>query len=231
MHEDFFDAEEIPVSIPPEPETLLLGSGETEEAAVPARTAQTANSGSPLAVGNFQHAFQMARMLSNSAMVPTDYRGHPENCMVALETAHRLKLSPLVVMQSLYVVKGKPGWSSSFLIGLVNARAGLQSPIDWIIEKADGKRGLVVTAFATRKDGVTVEFPVSWERAVAEGWTTNAKYQTMPVVMLQYRSASGLIKLHWPHISLGFYTAEELETIPDESHKPTAADIEALPVP
>ena len=65
-------------------------------------------------------SFRTARMLSGSALVPDTYRNSPENCLVAIDLANRLGLSPLMVMQNLYVVKGKPSWSGSFCAAAIN---------------------------------------------------------------------------------------------------------------
>ena len=52
-------------------------------------------------------SFRTARMLSCSALVPDSYKQSPENCLVAIDIANRMGVSPLMVMQNLYVVKGK----------------------------------------------------------------------------------------------------------------------------
>jgi hypothetical protein len=49
--------------------------------------------------------------------------------------------------------------------------------------------------------------------AKAEGWTRNAKYQTMPEHMLRWRSATMLIRLFAPEVMLGIPAADELEDI------------------
>jgi hypothetical protein len=51
-------------------------------------------------------------------MVPSEYRGQQglSNSLIALEIAARMGLSPLVVMQNMTPIHGKPSWSSSFLV-------------------------------------------------------------------------------------------------------------------
>ena len=62
------------------------------------------------------------------------------NCIVALEMANRIKMSPLMVMQNLYIVHGNPGWSSKFLIAALNV-SGRFSPIryEW---RGTGRLGM-----------------------------------------------------------------------------------------
>ena len=49
-------------------------------------------------------SFRTARMLSGSGLVPDNYRNSPENCLVAIDLANRLGLSPIMVMQNLYYI-------------------------------------------------------------------------------------------------------------------------------
>jgi hypothetical protein len=51
--------------------------------------------------------------LAQSDLIPQQFRGNLPNCIIALELAQRIGASPLMVMQNLYVVHGKPAWSRS----------------------------------------------------------------------------------------------------------------------
>ena len=42
------------------------------------------------------------------------------NCMIAVEISSRIGASPLMIMQNMSVIYGKPSWSSKFLIATVN---------------------------------------------------------------------------------------------------------------
>jgi hypothetical protein len=69
----------------------------------------------------FEHAQRVAIMLAKSDLIPQNYRGKVENTMIALEMAHRIKVSPLMVMQNLHVIQGRPSWSSPFIIATLNS--------------------------------------------------------------------------------------------------------------
>ena len=43
------------------------------------------------------------------------------NCMIAVEVSTRIGASPLMVMQNMAVIYGRPSWSSKFLIATVNS--------------------------------------------------------------------------------------------------------------
>ena len=50
---------------------------------------------------NFIMAMQMAKALAESTIVPQTYQKNPSNCLIAIEQAQRMRISPLMVMQNL----------------------------------------------------------------------------------------------------------------------------------
>ena len=54
---------------------------------------------------NFIMANQMAKALASSTIVPSTYQNNPANCLIAIEQAQRLDVSPMMVMQNLYVIQ------------------------------------------------------------------------------------------------------------------------------
>jgi len=103
--------------------TTLAVSTETDSAA--------------LSVNNFDHAQRVAKALSSSTMIPAQYQNNIPNTLVALEMAHRIGASPLMVMQNLHIIHGRPSWSSSFIIAALNS-CGRFSAINFETS-ADGK--------------------------------------------------------------------------------------------
>ncbi len=71
-------------------------------------------------IQSFESAQRIAASLADSALVPVAYRGQQglPNCIVAIEIANRMGMSPFQVMQNLNVIHGRPSWSSQFIIGL-----------------------------------------------------------------------------------------------------------------
>ena len=167
-------------------------------------------------IERFEMGQRIAKMLSQSKIIPTNYQGNIPDIMIALEMAGRIGVSAVVVMQNLHVVNGKPGWSAQFLIATLNARNTF-TPLRW--EKADKREGGSARAIATdRKTGeVLIGAWASMEMARKEGWLTKSgsKWQSMPEVMLGYRSASFFIRQFAPEVSLGLLTHEEVIDITD----------------
>lgn len=206
-------------------------------------------------VGGFDLMQRGAYLLASSTLVPVAYRNEVEdkktgmlvknpnamsNCVLALNMAQRIQADPLMIMQNLYIVEGRPGWSSQFIIASINA-CGKFSPlrfkmedkgakeVGWTTTVWEGPQGQrrkrevqhkatiqnkECTAWAIEKaTGERLDGPtVSMEMAVAEGWfgKNGSKWQTMPDVMLRYRAASFFGKLYAPELLMGLQSAEEI---------------------
>ncbi|WP_175908313.1 hypothetical protein [Burkholderia sp. BCC1640] len=213
---------------------------------------------------SFELMQRAANLLASSTLVPAAYRKTIEktnrygevtesrenpnalaNAVVALNMAQRMGADPLMVMQNLYIVEGRPSWSSQWIIAAVNG-CGRFSPLRFDIRKLGRKTVPYVTfewsgpsgnrTRTEKRQDVEIEDieciawalergtdtrlespPVSIELAVKEGWYTKngSKWQTMPEVMLRYRSASFFGKLYAPELLMGLTTVEEAADIVD----------------
>ncbi|MCA8242873.1 hypothetical protein [Burkholderia sp. AU32262] len=213
---------------------------------------------------SFELMQRAANLLASSTLVPAAYRKTIEktnrygevtesrenpnaiaNAVVALNMAQRMGADPLMVMQNLYIVEGRPSWSSQWIIAAVNG-CGRFSPLRFDIRKLGRKTVPYVTfewsgpsgnrSRTEKRQDVEIEDieciawalergtdtrlespPVSIELAVKEGWYTKngSKWQTMPEVMLRYRSASFFGKLYAPELLMGLTSVEEVADIVD----------------
>lgn len=180
-------------------------------------------------LGSFDLAQRMARVLAASTLVPKEYQDNLPNAIIALEMAQRIGASPLAVMQNLYIVHGKPGWSAQFVIASLNS-CGRYSPLRFVLEGTDTNRSCKAQAVEL-KTGELLEGPaVSMEMAQLEGWLERkgSKWQTMPELMLRYRAASFFGKLYAPDILMGMSTAEELGDIIEGEIDDGASSTEGL---
>lgn len=175
----------------------------------------------------FDAAQRMAKALSSSTLVPTAYQGQQglANSLIALEMAGRMRLSPLVVMQNLSIIHGRPSWSSSFLIATVNA-SGRFTPLRFVFD--DPARPTSCYAAATDKASgeELIGETITLEMAKREGWSTKngSKWLTMPGQMLRYRAASFWTRVYCPEVSLGLVTQEEAIDV-----EPVSVSVEPAP--
>ena len=222
-------------------------------------------------VNNFNEAINAASFLSASSLVPADYRrwvpvknqygkavtnadGTPQlienpnatsNCLIALNMANRMGYDPLMIMQNLYIIEGRPAWSSQFIIAAINA-CGKFDPLQFEIvnegEKEieyvnsyweNGKKlsakatvkleNLTCIAWTTDRKGNRLQSDkVSMEMAVKEGWyqKNGSKWQTMAGQMLRYRAAAFFGRIYAPEVLMGIYAADEIRDFVDVTPEP-----------
>ena len=161
---------------------------------------------------NFMMATQMAKALASSTVVPKEYQGNFSNGLVAIEIAQRLRTSPLMVMQNLNVIQGRPSWSAQFLIAMVNGsgKYDIELQFDEKTDK-DGKP-FSCQCWTERKGRKVTGIVVDMDMAKAEGWVqkNGSKWKTMPQVMLRYRAASFFARMNCPELTLGYYSQDEI---------------------
>lgn len=166
--------------------------------------------------------FKIAKMYSVSTMVPKTYQGSPENCLVACELAARMNVSPVLVMQNLYIVQGRPSWAGQACIALINGCGQFDGPLEFVFV---GERGTLTHGCYARtmRNGVELRSTtITLQLAKDEGWLDKpgSKWKTMPEQMMQYRAAAFFARIHCPHVLMGFTTADEARDIePEEKPK------------
>lgn len=173
--------------------------------------------------GGFEHTQRVAMMLSKSDMIPKAYQGRVDNCIVALEMANRNNSSPLMVMQNLHIIQGKPSWSSTFIIASINSSGRFDSKLKF--RKSGTGDDYGYEAYAMEGDNEVVGPKVTWKMVKTEGWFDKAgsKWKTMPELMFQYRAAAFFGRLHTPEIMMGMQTSEE---VIDVSHTVVNQELE-----
>lgn len=184
----------------------------TEQSLIPAATTALGFGSSQ----GFEQLQRAAKLLASSTLVPKEYQGNLPNCVIALNMANRIGADPLLVMQNLYLVHGRPGWSSQFLIATFN-QCGRFSAMRFEFTGDQGKADWGCRAWATEKStGERIEGSwITMAMAKAEGWVDKpgSKWKTMPQQMLQYRAASFLVRAFAPELSMGLQTQDELQDV------------------
>lgn len=184
-------------------------------------------------LAGFELAQRAAKLLASSTLVPKEYQGHLANCVVALNMAQRIGADPLQVMQNLYVVHGRPGWSAQFLIATFN-QSGKFSALRYEWQGTEGKDDWACRAYAVEKaTGETLKGAwVSIALAKKEGWysKTGSKWQSMPQQMLMYRAASWFVRAYAPELAMGLQTVDEVRDVYDTAQAPDGTfEVQAAP--
>lgn len=168
---------------------------------------------------SFELMQRQAKCFASSTLVPKEYQGNISNCTIALNMAQRLGADPLMVMQNLVIVHGRPTWSSQFLIATVNTCGrftalryeffGEQGTDSWgcrawAIEKSTGEKliGTDITIGLAKKEG--------WYDRKAKDGSAASKWPNMPQQMLMYRSGAWWTRSYAPELSMGLHTEDEI---------------------
>lgn len=168
----------------------------------------------------FQLAQRMATALSSSTIVPKDYQNNVGNCIIALEMSSRLNTSPMMVMQNLYIVNGRPAWSSQYIVAMINASRKYKTELQY--ELTGSGTNMACYAYAEDHNGHIVKGPtITMAMAKAEGWLdkNGSKWKTMPEVMIRYRAASFFGRLNCPDMIMGIYSTDEVIEIGPDAYR------------
>lgn len=169
-------------------------------------------------LASFELMQRAAKLLSASPLVPAIYQGADgfPSCVIALNMALRMQADPLMVMQNLDVIHGRPSWRATFLIACFN-QCGRFSALRYRWQGTEGKDDWGCRAWAIEKaSGEEVVGPlVTIALAKAEGWfgRSGSKWKTIPELMLTYRAAAWMIRTHAPEIAMGLPSSDESEDI------------------
>jgi hypothetical protein len=161
----------------------------------------------------FEDAQRIAKALASSTLIPPQFQGQNgfANCLVALEIAGRMNISPFLCMQHLHIIHGRPSWSSAFIIAMVNG-CGRFTPLRFEIS-GEGE-SLACYAVATDiKTQQELKGPtITMLMAKKEGWSTKSgsKWATMPDLMIRYRAAAFWGRLFAGDLLVGLQTQEEV---------------------
>jgi hypothetical protein len=176
----------------------------------------------------FELAQRAAKLLAASQLVPKEYQGNLPNCVIALNMAQRVGADPLMIMQNLVIVHGRPTWSSQFLIATVNT-CGRFSALRYEFFGQSGTDGWGCRAWAVEK--ATGEKLVGTDITIAiakkEGWygKNGSKWQSIPQQMLMYRAGSWWCRAYAPELSMGLQTADEAADIIELNPDGTVASV------
>lgn len=222
-------------------------------------TAQMSAPGSSLFnFNNFSEVMEAAKLLASSNIVPeiyqswvakttgygkgknTNYTENPNavaNCLLALNMSSRLGADPLMIMQNLYLIEGRPAWSSQFIIAGINSCGRFTTlqfeftdlgnkdiaytETAWnngnkeTLNKSVNMDDFSCVAWATDKASgkVVKSSPITLEMAIQEGWyfKKGSKWQTMAQQMAMYRAAAFFGRVYAPEVTMGIYTKDEVE--------------------
>lgn len=168
----------------------------------------------------FEATQRMARLLAESSIVPQAYRGKIADCVIAIDIANRMGLSPMVVMQNSQVVSNNFSWKGTACKAMIDG-CGKYERTRYVEVGEEGKDSYGVYLEATTKDGEVIKgVTVTVGMAKSEGWwQRNPKWANLTSLMLRYRASAFFMRTECASLAMGFLTAEENEDVYNSKNK------------
>lgn len=158
---------------------------------------------------SFDEAMQIAQVLAASDLVPKDYKGRPENCIVAMQWGADVGLPGLQALQNIAVINGRPSIWGDAAKALVLNSDSCEDIEEYIEGTGDS---MVAVCIAKRKGRKPVEQRFSVEDAKKAGlWGKQGPWQSYPKRMLQMRARGFALRDAFPDALRGLSIAEEAQ--------------------
>ena len=179
-------------------------------------------------IENFKEIYDIGKMFASSTLVPQAYQKQPMDCTIAVDMANRMGVSPMMVMQNLYVVRGKPSWSGQACTSLING-SGKFKNVKHIYtgEKGTDTWGCYLQATRSEDNELVRGVEVTIQMAKDEEWygKSGSKWKTMPELMLAYRASAFFARVHIPNALMGMSVEGESEDITGKKELEQVPDI------
>ena len=183
---------------------------------------QLATQGSFSSMENFKEIYDIGKMWASSKLVPQTYQGKSMDCTIAVDMANRMGVSPMMVMQNLYIVCGKPSWSGQACTALIAGSGKFKNlkPV-YFGEEGTEERGCYLQAERVEDGEIVQGVKVTMKMAKEEGWIakTGSKWKTMPELMLAYRASAFFARVHIPNALMGVSVEGEVEDVTAKKEK------------
>lgn len=185
-------------------------------------------------IENFKEIYDIGKMFASSTLVPQAYQGKAMDCTIAVDMANRMNVSPMMVMQNLYVVRGKPSWSGQACKALIEGNGKFKNVKHvYFGEKGTDSRGCYLQATRIEDNEIVQGVEVTIAMAKSEGWYNKpdkygketSKWPTMPDLMLAYRASAFFARVHIPNALMGVAVEGEVEDITSKKATQQAPNI------
>lgn len=134
---------------------------------------------------SFEQALTFAKYLSESEMVPKQFRGKQGDCLIAMQWGYEVNLKPLQALQNIAVINGKPGiFGDAGRAILLAAGCSIDEDDMEIVKRNNRARCKIV-----RPGRAPVERTFSLEDAKTAGlWGKDGPWKTYPYRQMAWRA-------------------------------------------
>ena len=175
----------------------------------------------PLETGNrgvelstFEEMWRFAQSLAASELAPKDYRGKPDNALVAIQLGLEVGLPPMSAIQNIAVINGRPTiWGDAMLAvcqrSPVFDHASFREEFDGADDKKDDFAAVCYVSRLGRVDPIVSRFSVG-DAKRANLWGKQGPWTQYPKRMLKMRARAFALRDGFADVLKGLYATEEL---------------------
>lgn len=170
-----------------------------------------------------------AEAAARSNVVPPQYKGKPDDVMIAVQMGSEVGLAPMQSLQNIAVINSRPALFGDAMLALCKAHPAWDG-----IKESIGGEGDERTAICevSRKgdNPVTARFSVA-DAKRANLWGKTGPWTQYPDRMLQMRARGFGLRDAFPDALKGLISGEEAQDIPTDTFKGTTIEAKPEPVP
>ena len=177
-------------------------------------TMQSENTSLMLEPTNVAEAMNLAGLLAKSSLIPGNFRGKPDDILVAMMWSRNLGLPVLQGMQNIAVINGRPSIWGDAALAVVRRSGLLESFKETITGQGDQ---MTATCRLTRKGDVEpYEFSFTvLDAKLAKLWNKPGPWMQYPKRMLQLRARGFALRNAFPDVLMGVGIREEEQDTED----------------
>lgn len=165
-----------------------------------------------LRLASFEDGWRFAQMVVASGFAPKGLE-KPESVLIAIQLGLEVGMSPMMALQNIAVINGRPGIFGDAALAMVHA-SGLLEDYSQTIEGSGDTRCAVVTA---KRRGSSTPFVSRFgvQQAKTAGlWGKSGPWSQYPDRMLVFRARGFALRDGFPDVLKGMRTVEELQDTP-----------------
>lgn len=177
----------------------------------------------------FNNRYTMSKILASSGLMPNGMDTAEKVC-VALQYGYELGLSPMVSVNNIAVVNGKPTLGTDIMHAIVR-HSKEYGGVEWVCQDNKKAECIVHRINANYREDVRGLYTI--EMATAAGLTKKDNWAKYPARMLKHRALSYALRDAFPDVLAGIYSPDEMDmetapeirdiTPPEEQQKPAEA--------
>ncbi len=166
---------------------------------------------------NMTEAMDFSKMLASSSMVPPNFKGKPQDVLVAVQWGYEIGLKPLQALQNLAVINGKPSIYGDAAIALVKSDKRCLGISETIEGEGDNRKAVcrIKRSYGSEVEETVREFSVS-DAKTAKLWGKAGTWTQYPARMLAMRARGFALRDAFPDVLRGVITKEEAKDYPTE---------------